>query len=47
MLDLIVEIAAFILVLFFLVPFLFYSYWLYRIVHRGPTQRLHTDHRTL
>ena len=35
MLDLVIEIAVFILVLFFLVPSLFLLCWHHRVTHRG------------
>lgn len=46
MLDLMIEIVAFVLVLFFLVPFLFLFFWRHRNAHRGPRESWHSDHRT-
>lgn len=43
MVDVILEIAAFILVLFFLVPFLFFSFWLHHIAHREHKGPWHND----
>ena len=43
MLDLIIEIAAFILVLFFLVPFLFFSFWLHQLADKSHRGQWHED----
>ena len=43
MVNLILEIAAFFLVLFFLVPFLFFSFWLHHIANRDSHGPWHDD----